>query len=66
MSYRNQCPYNNGMAIGKEKCSLCHTKFNMSGSCCLDLCGDNTRCRGCKNGTRSNAYKEWRKRRYGK
>ena len=66
MGYVDICPYNNGMEIGKIKCKYCHRKFNMEGSCCLDLCGEHDRCRGCKNGIYSQEYKEWRARRHGK
>ena len=59
MSYENQCTYTN--KLSRINCGQCQRRFKMQGSCCLDLCGDHERCRGCENGTRSKEYKEWRK-----
>ena len=59
MDCRTQCTFTK--RIENAKCRVCQKMFNMKDSCCLDLCGEHSRCRGCRNGTRSEEFKEWRK-----
>ena len=59
MNCETQCTYTK--EINSMKCKQCQRLFKMEGSCCLDLCGEHDRCRGCRNGTRSEKFKEWRK-----
>ena len=60
MDCRIRCTYSN--QPDKNTCKICQRIFKMEGSCCLDLCGEHDRCRGCKKGTRSERFKEWREK----
>ena len=60
----NKCKYSDN--VSKATCKICYKKFKMcteldKGPCCLDLCGEYEKCRGCKRGIYSEEYKEWRK-----
>ena len=55
----NKCTYTDN--ITDYNCKICQRKFNMKGTCCLDLCGDYDKCRDCKNGTHSEEFEKWRK-----
>ena len=54
-----QCTYSD--FVTKSKCRECYRRFNMiQAPCCLDLCGEHEKCKGCKRGIYSEEYKRWR------